>query len=45
MKFEILSKKNFLEALGKGCTLLHLDLYYEDVNQIVVENDEIPVSE
>ena len=45
VKFEILTKKNFIEALEKGCTLFHIDLYFEQQDRIIVEDDQLPLVE
>jgi hypothetical protein len=41
----MINKSNFYKALKEGGSFLQIDLYYEDADQLIVENDKIPLSE
>ena len=43
-KFEILTKVNFFSAIKKGCALLHMDLFQEEDNFMIFEDDILPVA-
>jgi hypothetical protein len=45
VKFELLTKNNYIQAVRRGCTFMHLDFLTENEKSIVLEENNLPMAE